>query len=214
MAGIITTLQLQKKNKNRVNVYLDEQFAFSLTLIQAARLKRGEYLSDEAIERLRQEDERQEAHERALAFLHYRPRSETEVRRYLLGKGFVEPVVQDVLTRLRRSELLDDGEFARFWVENRQRFRPRGRRALRYELTTKGLSEEDIADALEGVDEEETAYALARAQAEKWAALAPRELQRRLGQYLARRGFAYSVVADVLLRLKEDLSLDSDDFID
>ena len=87
MAGKITTLKFQKKNKERVNVYLDGKYAFSLQAILAARLHKGQTLSDEEIEGLLQEDAFQKAYDKTLNFLTYRPRSRAEVRRYLQHKG-------------------------------------------------------------------------------------------------------------------------------
>jgi hypothetical protein len=69
MAGTITALKLQKKNKERVNVYLDGRYAFSLAAIEAAKLKRGQLLSDQEIEGLLGRDSFQKAYGRALRFL-------------------------------------------------------------------------------------------------------------------------------------------------
>jgi len=205
MAGTITSLELQQKNKERVNVFLDGQYSFSLSLMQAAKLKKGQSLSDQEIDHLLVEDERVRAYERALTYLSYRPRSRTEVERYLLRKGWSELTVREVIARLEQENLLDDREFAHFWVENRERFRPRGRMALRREMLNKGLDQEIIEETLRGLDEEESAYSIAYARARHEAGLAPREFRRRLGQYLARRGFDFSVIETVLHRLEDEM---------
>lgn len=205
MTGTITALVLQKNNKERVSVFLDGQYAFSLSLLKAADLKRGQHLSEEQIKALKAQDERDKAHNRALDYLGYRPRSQAEMERYLLGKGWDEAVVCDVVDRLKRIGLLNDKEFASFWVNNRQRFRPRGRMALRYEMRTKGLGEEIIEEALEDVDEEQSAYELACGRVGKWTGLAPSEFRRKLGQYLARRGFSFSVIEVVLRRIEREM---------
>ncbi len=41
MSGIITALQIQKRNKERVNLFLDGEFAFAISLLDAARLRKG-----------------------------------------------------------------------------------------------------------------------------------------------------------------------------
>jgi len=130
MAGKITALRFQKRNKDRVNVYIDGQFAFGLAAIEAARLQVGQTLSDDDVARLRVRDEVERAYERALNFLSYRPRSEAEVRRNLYKKDVEDEVVEVVVERLTRAGLVDDREFARYWVENRLQFNPRGARAL------------------------------------------------------------------------------------
>ena len=134
MAGKITRLAFQKHAADRVNVYLDGQYAFALPALDAARLGMGEYLDDDAIARLQTQDERQKAYDRALRFLSFRPRSQAEVRRNLLAAGLDAELVEATLARLAAQGYLDDAEFARFWVENRQQFRPKGSVALRGEL--------------------------------------------------------------------------------
>ena len=205
MAGKITSLELQKNNKERVSVFLDEEYAFSLSLIRAAQLKRGQYLSEEEIQRLLLDDERGKAYDRALTYLSYRPRSQAEVERYLLQKGWSESIVSEVIERLGQEKLLDDREFARFWIENREKFRPRGQMALRHEMRTKGLDKEIIAETLENFDEEESAYSVACNRARQLSGLPPREFRQKLGQYLARRGFDFSVIETVVRRLEEEI---------
>jgi regulatory protein len=211
MAGTITALQVQQKDKERVNVYLDGEYAFGLSLAQAIHLKRGQYLSDALIAELQTQDDREKAYNQALRYLGYRPRSQAEVERYLAGKGLDEVVSREVVERLTRAGLLNDADFARFWVENRQQFRPRGRMALRYEMRVKGLDEQSISSALGDVDEEESAYHLARAQAQKKSNLAPQELRRKLGQYLSRRGFSYAVIETVFRRIEAEREADRSD---
>jgi regulatory protein len=203
MAGTITALRFQKRNKDRVNVYLDGRFAFGLAAVEAAHLKVGQELSDADIARLRNQDEIERAYERALNFLSYRPRSEAEVRRNLRGKNLEGAVVESVIERLKRAGLLDDREFARYWVENRLRFKPRGARALRQELWEKGVPDAVIAEAIEGFDEEDAARRVAEAGARRMAHLEPRDFRRKLNAYMARRGFSYAVIKPLVEEMLE-----------
>lgn len=203
MAGTITALRFQKRNKNRVNVYLDGQFAFGLVAIEAARLRVGQALSDNDVARLQMRDEVERAYERALNFLSYRPRSEAEVRRNLRKKDVEDEVVEVVVERLTRALVLDDREFARYWVENRLQFNPRGVRALRHELREKGVPAPIIADTLADCDEEAAARKAAEAGARRLARLEPRDFRRRLGAYLARRGFSYAVIGPLVEEMLE-----------
>jgi regulatory protein len=203
MTGTITGLRYQKRNKNRVNVYLDGQFAFGLAAIEAARLQVGQVLDDGDIARLQVQDEVERAYERALNFLSYRPRSEAEVRRNLHKKNLADEVVEAVAERLTRAGLLNDREFARYWVENRLQFKPRGARALRHELRAKGVPASIIAEVLENLDEEAAARKVAEARACRLARLAPRDFRQRLGAYLARRGFSYEVISPLIEEMLE-----------
>ncbi len=203
MAGTITALRFQKRNKDRVNVYLDGQFAFGLTAIEAVRLRVGQMLSDDDVARLQVQDEVERAYERALYFLSYRPRSEAEVRRNLRKKNVEDRVAEVVVERLTRTGLLDDQEFARYWVESRLQFNPRGVRALRHELRQKGISDPVITDTLADFNEEAAARKAAEAGVRRLACLEGRDFRRRLGAYLARRGFPYAMIGPLVEEMLE-----------
>ncbi len=209
MAGKITALHFQKRNKDRVNVYVDERFAFGLAAIEAARLRVGQVLSDDDVAQLQSRDRVEKAYERALNFLSYRPRSEVEVRRNLRKKDVEDEVIEVVIERLRRAELVDDSEFARYWVENRVQFKPRGARALHYELREKGIADSIIADALADLDEESAARQVAKAGARRMAHLQARDFRRKLSAYMARRGFSYAVIAPLVEELLDAKSCEA-----
>jgi regulatory protein len=205
MAGTITALKFQKKNKERVNVYLDGRYAFGLAAIEAARLRRGQLLSDQEIEDLLERDSFQKAYARALQFLSYRPRSEAEVRRYLQDKKVPPTIEAEVVERLTAAGLLDDQAFASYWVENRESFNPRGRYALRHELHQKGLNEETIALALEAIDEEESAHRALTSRARRMPPLDRGSFRKKLGSFLRRRGFSYEAISAALERMWQEM---------
>ena len=195
MAGTITALVAQKKNPDRVNVYLDGKFAFGLAAIEAVRLRRGQLLSDSDIERLQAADDVEQAHEKALRFLSSRPRSEWEIRQNLRKAGYGDETSERVLERLRSVALVDDAAFARYWIENRAQFKPRGSAALRQELRRKGVARDVIDEVLkEGEhDEDQAALQAALAKANRYRQLPRPEFAQKLGAYLVRRGFNYEI---------------------
>jgi regulatory protein len=197
----ITALDVQKKNPNRVNVHLDGEFAFGLARITAAWLKVGDTLSDEKIAALQAEDMRERALQQALLFLGYRARSEKEIRQNLKKHEYSEEAIEYTLNRLRENRLANDSEFAQAWVENRNTFRPRSRRALTMELRQKGLDEETVKNAVANVDEEALAYETARKRAPRLKGLEWSEFRKKLSEHLARRGFPYPVVASAVARI-------------
>ena len=206
----VTALRVQRRNRRRVDVYLDGERAFSLTTLLAAGLHVDQDLSTEEVASLQARDAREDAHEAALRYLGYRPRSEAEVRRYLEQRGLPPEVQEETLSRLRQSGLVSDDKFVRFWVENRERFRPRSRRALRYELRLKGIAPDLIEGALASVDEEDGAYTVVRKKAERFAqeGLDARAFRQKLGQFLARRGYGYDVIRQVVSRLWQEFQED------
>lgn len=198
MSGQITALKVQKRNRERVNVYIDGKFAFGLAAIEAVHLRVGQELSAADIARLKEKDEVEVAYERALHFLSYRPRSVAEVRQHL-AKKFDARAVEAAVARLQRADLLNDREFVRFWIENRDTFRPRGSRVLRYELRQKGVADALIDELLAEYDQEDAAHRAALAQVQKLVRRYDTdEVRSRLLAFLNRRGFPYSIARDVV----------------
>lgn len=150
----------------------------------------------------------QSAVDTAVRFLAGRPRSEYEVRRRLRSSGADETLIEAVLALLRRHQLLDDAAFARYWVEQRQTFRPRGARLLRAELNARGV---DAALSQEVAEEtrptaEEDAYRAAAKRARLLGDLGETAFTVRLGSFLARRGFDWETITPVVKRVWGELS--------
>lgn len=197
----ITAITVQKNSPSRVNIYLDGEFAFGLARITAAWLKTGDELSDEKIAGLLKEDSRERAYQQAMLFLSYRARSEKEIRQNLLKHEMAEEVIEETLERLRKAGLANDNEFARAWVENRNTFRPRSKKALTVELRQKGLDNEAIQASLSAVDEEALAYETGSKRATRLMGLEWNEFRKKLSEFLVRRGFSYSVAASAVSRI-------------
>ncbi len=204
--GKITAIEPQKRNPQRVNIYLDGEFAFALSRLVAAWLRVGEELSTEKIASLQAADVRERALQYALRLLSYRARSEKELRQRLEQKGWDQTIIQETLDRLRQNGLLDDSRFARDWIENRQTFRPRGTRLLYQELRQKGVDDQTIQQALTGIDEEAAAQALARRQAQRLKSAPPHVFHQKLIAYLIRRGFSYELANTVSQNIWEELT--------
>lgn len=208
MAGRITSLQFQKRTDDRVNVYLDGKYAFALPALEAARLKVGQVLTDADIAQLQQVDVVAKAYDRAVAFLSIRPRSTAEVRRRLERAEIDPETIEAVVARLTEQGYLNDAEFARYWIENRQQFRPKGEQALRQELRRAGVDNEAIDESLAGLDTTEAAYAAAVSRAERLRSLAQEDttaFRQKLGNFLLRRGFTYEVVREVTNRVLREI---------
>jgi regulatory protein len=201
MAGTVTALKAQR-SKDRVNVYLDGEFAFGLALIHALWLKIGQKLSDEDIAELKAADTLEKAQQRAVNFIAYRPRTEREVRLRLKKAGADEETINSVVGRVKDAGLLDDEAFGKAWVESRLRANPRSRRMLAWELRQKGVGDDDVQAALEDVNDEEAAFRAAQKRWPKVKALEPRERKRKLMEFLSRNGFDYQTIESVIARVE------------
>jgi regulatory protein len=197
---------MQKRNKERVNVYLDGDYAFSLPLIEAAKLRKGQALTDDDIASLRVTDAVHKAVDQAVRFLSYRPRSTAEVRQNLEKKDYTPAIVEAAMERLEHLGYVDDMAFARFWLENRSTFKPRGAMALRYELRQKGIGDAIIDQVLDDLDEDDGAYRAASEKARRLRGSDRETFRRKLGGFLQRRGFGFETCRNVIDQIEIELA--------
>jgi len=200
----ITALVAQTKTRahlgERVNIFLDEKFAFALDIrvVEKYKLARGQTVTPELRSQLLQEDGDAKAIHQALAFIGHRPRSAEEVRTRLKRQEWDAEVIDRVIARLREAKYLNDEHFAEVWVENRSLTKPRGSRALQQELRQKGVERETIAAALpdEEAELDNAIFALQkllRSKERSWEKFEEKERREKAIAFLARRGFGYSV---------------------
>ncbi|RME46963.1 MAG: regulatory protein RecX [Chloroflexi bacterium] len=211
VAGTITRLVYQKNNRRRVNVYLDDSFAFALPDEEAARLSIGQYLSDDDIAGLRRRDQAAKAFDRAARLLAHRPRSQHEIETHLRKAGFDADAITHALERLRRLQLVDDRSFVDWWIDNRSRFSPRGVQALRHELREKGVAPELIERALQAVDEGHLAVAAGAKRAARWQNESREAFFKKMFGFLQRRGFPYPVARQATETLWERYGRENSD---
>jgi regulatory protein len=206
--GIVSAIERQeRRGGRRSNVYLDGRYAFSLTTELAAQeLRVGDAISADRYTALVTKDQQARAFDAALRFLGARPRSEREIRDRLARHEFDAQVVNRVIERLRRMQLVDDAAFAAYWVEQRATHRPRGARLLKQELRQKGVDQDVLAQALPSEDDDEGAYRAAQRKANSLRALDERTFKQQLGAFLLRRGYGYEITRSVTRRLWDETS--------
>lgn len=199
----ITDLRQGVKNPNRVNVFVDGKFSFSLDIAQVVDLgvKVGLALSAEKLEELKRASEFGKLYQRALEWALVRPRSEKEVRDYLYKKVFERKLdksyIDLIVARLKEKKYLDDTVFAKYYVENRFVKKGISRRRLSLELVKKGVAKEIIAEALDGRnDEEEILKMIAKKRA--------RYDDEKLINYLCRQGFSFELVRNLVRDYEKD----------
>ncbi|NWJ46219.1 MAG: RecX family transcriptional regulator [Chloroflexi bacterium] len=226
-SGIITSVDTQKTDHERVNIFLDGQYAFSLTAILAAeqRLIAGKYLDAEAVAELQSADLYHRALSAALNMLSRRAHTEAEIRNKLKRAypDIATSTVSRVLARLKELKYLDDEEFARMWVQSRTSYAPRGSLLIKRELSAKGVKEEQIDEAVNAVLatpqesedgeertlEEQQALELARRKAHSLAGEDWAGFYRKMGGFLARRGYNFSIINEVVREAWKELKEES-----
>ena len=194
----ITDLVTQKRDKERVNLFLDGEFAFGLAFSVAAGLKIGQQLTAEEIDRLKSQEQIERAKKNALRYVSVRPRSVYELQTHLQRKSFEDDVINAVVEYLTGHGLLDDTAFANYWIDQRETFRPRSRFALGQELRQKGIDRKVIDAVLEDVDELAAARRVVDKRADRWANLPEDAYLEKMAGFLQRRGFSYEIIREVL----------------
>jgi regulatory protein len=202
----VTDVALQTRSGlERVNVFLDGEYGFSLAADIGAGLREGQVLDAAAIRELLARDKGERAYQHALQYLAARPRSTAEIRRRLTEHSHSPEAIAVALERLGNHGYVDDRAFADYWVGQRQTFHPRGPRALRAELRQKGVDAETTTAALEPTvaDQEDAAYRAGVRRAQR-APLDERAFTQAMTPFLVRRGFDYGAVRTAVRRLWDE----------
>lgn len=202
----ITKLERQKHNNSRVSVFVDGEYAFSLSdeLAVLYRLAPGTQLENTALQEMMHEDAYKRALSAAFTHLSHSEKSEKQMRDFLAKKDFPPDIIEQAIGRIKELGYLDDAALAENFVAGSKSL---GRRAIEYKLKEKGISCETIQEALQALDadaELAAAKALLAKQAPKFAALEENVRRRKLGDFLARRGFCWDTISQALHAENED----------
>ncbi len=200
---LITAIEPQKNRKDRMNIYLDGDFAFGLNqeVVLKHNLHPGDEIEERVIDEVLLAEERARAKEKALFLLSYRPRSIKELKERLKEKGFSERTVKKVIEDFIRVGLLDDRKFVSDYVHSKMIQKPMGKRMLREELFSKGIDEETAERAIDEVYSERSEVDVARDLVHRRAKRYRDDgvkLKKKLSDFLRRRGFDWDVINTVL----------------
>ncbi len=202
---VITDIKQQKRLQARYSIWLDGQYAFSLSDLDLSNssLRVGQELAASEVESWLARSSEGKAYDAALRYLSYRSRSEHELKTYLSRKEYDEETMGGVLERLRHIGLADDAAFARSWISNRQLLKPSSRRRLVAELMQKGVPKDVISEALAGLSSDDQDSVLLQI-IERKRHLSQYQDKNKLIAYLARQGFGYDEIRRALGSLEEN----------
>jgi regulatory protein len=203
---LITAIEKQPR-RQRANIALDGEYALSLRLdvITMAGLTTGLDLTPARRVELEADDQRLGAIEAALKLLAMGPRSEHDLRdRLKHRRRFTAEAVEHAVGRMRELGYLNDAAFARMYVEARQAS-PRSKRALSFELQRKGVDKRHVETALEEHSDAGAAYDAAQRRLRALREADRPTFERRLGNFLASRGFGYGIARSTIVRCWQEL---------
>ena len=173
-------------------------------------LKKGQELKDKEAKDLFYSSQFEKIYFKTLNFLSYRPRSEKEIKGYLRKNLFTRTTVVDevkrkiqrkILKRLKKQKLLNDYQFAEWWIDQRLAHRPRGKMFLKAELLQKGIEKEIVDRILSTINNRQLAISAKKIITKKmklYQHLPPVKLKQRLFSHLARRGFDFSLIKKLI----------------
>ena len=201
---VITDLKQGVKNPDRVNVFVDSKFSFSLDVAQVVdlKIKIGRKITEEELAELQQASEFGKLYQKTLEWVLMRPRSEKETRDYIFKKVFEKKLdkdyVDEIIDKLKNKKYLDDYKFSEFWVENRFVKRGISKKRLQMELTKKGVALEIINEVLNGRDDEEEIDKIIAKKRAKYD-------DDKLIAYLCRQGFPFELARSRVQSCETDL---------
>ena len=193
----ITKLEVQKKNKNRVNLYLNEEFycGLSLEAVVKYNLKVGQEIEEQKLEFLQTDSEREIAQNKAISYISKYQKTEKELKDYLIKKGFDEEIVFEVIKKLKEYSFVDDDIYAKNFIKSKSK--RSGKRKLSFELKKRGIDENLINENIkEYADDSETILPLC----EKYLKNKPRDYKTKQKAYrfLSSRGFVSEDIISAL----------------
>lgn len=204
--GIITKIEAQKRNKERVNIYIDEDYAFSLSaeLVYREGLVPKMEVDSERLSKLATEEGFLKCKESALRTIERTYKTEKEIREKLILKEFDIDSIERTIEFLKEYNLLNDENYVKMYVKDK--IKNQGQNKIKYALMQKGINEELIKEEISKFNDDsqkEVAYNLA---VKKYNLLAKREddkykLSQKLYRFLTTRGYDYSIVAEVVKKV-------------
>ncbi len=201
--SVITGVTPNKRDKDRVNLYLDGEFYGSISALVAAakRLDEGKEISEKELSDIIFESDKRNAFEYALGYISRYVCTEKKITQKLYDKGYGKVVVEYTVEKLKSYNYIDDREYAVQYVTVNRGVK--GARRLRDELRQRGVASEFIEEALKDVStEEDDAYALAEKHS-RGKDLSDEKYVARLLRFLSYRGYGQDVIARCLSRLRQ-----------
>lgn len=199
----ITSIEIQKRNKNRCNIFIDGEYSFSISndLVYKNSLKVNMEVNEVDLLSIADADNFYKCKESALRIVERSYKSEKELRDKLIEKGYGSKEINKVIDFLKEYNFINNRAYAEMYCKDR--IRSQGSNKIKYSLIRKGIEENIINEVISNIDnekEEDSASELCR---KKYEQLIRREndvykIKNKLYTFLVGRGYNYSLVKDVI----------------
>lgn len=203
--AIITKIEAQKRSKDRVNIYVDEEYFMAVyaELVYTHSLKKGMEIDKESLESLLHDEMYMKAKNKALSVLSKSDQSEKKLREKLLN-DYDENIVEEVIEFLKGYKLINDNLLAEKIVHDNMNLSKFGKNKIKQNLYNKGIAASDIQDAISQIDpdeEYENAKYLAEKRLKRLKGENKNKINQKIYQHLAYKGFNYDIIKRVLREL-------------
>lgn len=205
----VTKVEVQKKNKDRVNIYIDNDYSFSCSseLVYKYGIKAGGQIEIEVVRAVAEDDNYLKCKSAALRVIEKGYKSEKEIHDKLIEKGYEDKIVMRVIEFLKSYSFLNDAQFAEMYI--RDKIKVQGRNKIKFSLLKKGIQEEVVLEKLSAIDadmELSTAMSIAdkRLRLLKKNESDKRTIYKKLWDFLLRNGYDKSIAEDVLAKVSMD----------
>ena len=202
MKGIITKIEEQKRSKNRVNVYIDEEFSFacSLELIYKYKLIKGQEVDGKELEKVAEEDNFLKAKAYAFRVLEKSYKTEKEIEDKLIQRGYEKKVVSRIMDLLKEYDFMNDERYIKAYIKDN--IKKQGKKKLYYNLKNKGINEELLKEELDKIPQKTIEKSAYDAGEKKYLQLIKKEqdnykLYNKLTGYLMSKGYDYEICKSV-----------------
>lgn len=197
----ITSITVQEKNKERCNLFVDNEFKCGLSLetVMKYRLKKGEQIDEERLNVIILEGQKNDALNKAVEYVSKALKTKRQVKDYLIKKGYDEQIAYYVIDKLKEYELIDDVVFAKRFIEYAGK--NQGRKLIEYKLFNKGVKKSDIESAF--IDVEFTPINGALNVLEKYMRNKEKTIENKAKayRYLAGKGYMYEEIDSAISKI-------------
>lgn len=210
----ITKIEYQKKNKNRVNIYLDDKFEFGIDLNVMIKygLSKNMELEDEFISDILIAEDKIKAYNYAIFLLSRTSKSEKQLMLKMLDKGYDEELINITIEKLKTNKYIDDDDYSERFINDKINFSKCGKLKIKQALYNKGIDIQIIDEKLSMISNEDEiirAYELAEKKIRSLTKEEPLKRKIKLSNFLINKGFDYDTVNKVVKRL---LNVENDDY--
>lgn len=195
----ITKLEVQKNDKNRVNLYVDDEFYSGIPaeLVYLEHLKTGLEIDEKDLKKIIFENEKSKAMSRVTKYIGSSLKTQKQIREYLRKKEYSSETIEYVLSKLIEYDYIDDQKYAQAYVLTYGK--KYGKLKLKSQLKVKGVSEEIIESVLE--DNKVDSIENVASKYLKNKVLTP-EVSQKLFRFLYSRGYEFDEINSYINKIK------------